>query len=111
MKIILKPQRKAAPMTLEKQGEKLIINGEELDLSGIPNGATLEKRHLPDIGLFAGDIERDNAGELTIRLILPFGKNAPHETRFPEPITVTADGPVTLPVYGTPPEEEDDNPA
>ena len=41
-------------------------------------------------------------GEIAITLIFPIGYPAPEEARFPRPIIVTTDGPVTLPPTGLP---------
>ena len=106
MKIILSPMRRDAQLTLSKSGDVLTINGEDFDFSGLPNGATLPLSAI-NSHWFAGDVTRDEAGELTVPLILPHGYNAPVETRFPAPLENVADGRVDLPIYETPePEEE-----
>jgi hypothetical protein len=45
------------------------------------------------------------AGVLTVPLILPHGGDAPEATRFPAPIDA-GDGPVALPPYNAPEDEE-----
>ncbi len=98
MNIIFSPIRHDTPMTLERLGETIIINGEAFDFSAIPPGATLPRDAIAS-DWFAGDVERDAAGSLTLRLLLPHGANAPEETCFPAPLEVTVDGPVALPPY------------
>lgn len=112
MKIILSPMRRDDQLTLTKAGDVLTLNGEAFDFSGLPNGATLPRSAITS-DWFAGDVTRDDAGELTVPLILPHGANAPEETRFPAPLENVADGLVVLPIYETPepesypdPEEE-----
>ncbi|MEQ9241231.1 hypothetical protein [Roseovarius indicus] len=92
------PKSRRAPMTLSRAGDVLTIDGEAFDFSGLPNGATLPRAAIASARI-AGDVERDAAGELTVPLYLPHGPTAPEQTRFPEPMTLTADGPVSLPPY------------
>jgi len=79
----------------------LTVNSTAYDLSELPDGATAKHPVL-------GTVERSgNDYELT--LLITHGFSAPESTRFPEPLTVTVDGPVELPLYNTPePEVEDD---
>jgi hypothetical protein len=79
----------------------LTVDNVDHDLSELPDGATAQHPVL-------GTVERSgNDYELTLRIT--HGPNAPEATRFPEPIEVTVDGPVTLPLYSTPePEVKDD---
>ncbi|NHC62588.1 hypothetical protein [Paenalcaligenes suwonensis] len=98
-------------LSLEKQGEVLIINGQRLDFSVIPAGATLpdgaEKTGCPYV---VGDIERNEEGQLQITLLLPHAANAPRDARFPVPIVNPVDGVVPLPETNWPilvPEQSD----
>jgi len=69
----------------------LTVNGINYNLSELPDGATAQHPVL-------GTVERSgNDYEVTLQLL--HGPNAPYETRFPSPIEVTTDGPVTLPLY------------
>jgi hypothetical protein len=79
----------------------LTVDNVDYDLSELPDGATAQH---PVIGT----VERSgNDYELT--LVITHGSNAPEATRFPEPLTVTVDGPVELPMYNTPePEVQND---
>lgn len=95
MKISFSPMRRDDTLTLSKNGDTLAINGEAFDLSGIPEGATLP-RDAVDCEWLASDVERID-GALHMTLILPHGADAPHEALFPEPLTVTSDGPIELP--------------
>lgn len=97
MKITLSPVRLDSRLCLEVHGETLILNGEALDLSVLPEGATLPRDAI-ECRWLASDIERID-GVLTLTLVLPHGGLAPQETLFPGTITVTQDGPVPLPPY------------
>lgn len=97
MKINFVPMRRDDALTLIRAGDVLAINGTAVDLSGIPEGATLPRAAVTCDWLASG-IERVG-GELHLTLILPHGAHAPQETLFPLPITVTAEGPVALPAY------------
>lgn len=97
MKITFTPVRRDDTLSLAKSGDVLSINGEAFDLSGIPEGATLPREAVA-CDLLASDIERQG-GELRLTLILPHGANAPQDTLFPQPITVTADGPIAVPAF------------
>lgn len=106
MKIILSPMRRDERLTLSKAGEALTLNGEAFDFTDLPNGATLPRSAISSDWI-AGDVTRDEAGELTVPVILPHGANAPEATRFPAPLENVADGLVALPPYETSePEEE-----
>jgi|SRR6056297_958887 len=98
MQIILSPMRRDRRLSLEKAGDVLVINGEAFDFSGIPNGATLPREAI-DSDWIADDVARDAQGVLTVPVRVPHGANAPQETLFPAPITITQDGPIALPPY------------
>ena len=101
MKIILSPTRRNDRLTLSKSGDVLTLNGEAFDFTDVPNGATLPCSAISS-DWFAGDVTRDQTGELTVPLILPHGANAPEANRFPAALKSVADGPVELPIYETP---------
>lgn len=98
MQIIYSPIRCDATLSLERLGDVLTLNGATLDLSGVTEGATLPEGAIisPWIN---GDVSRAD-GVLSVTVALSHGENAPEETRFPEPVTLSADGPVTLPAWG-----------
>lgn len=99
MQLSFSPIRQDATLRLERQGDCLILNGERLDLSAIPDGATLPRDAVPCLWL-ASDVERV-AGTLHLTLLLPHGADAPQETLFPAAMSLTDDGPVALPPYET----------
>ena len=107
MKITLSPMRLNTLLNLERAGDVLILNGETVDFTDLPEGATLP-REAVDCEWLVSDVERiDGALHLTLRL--PHGPNAPHETRFPAPVIDPPDGPVALPIYDMPQEDADDD--
>lgn len=95
MQIKFNPQRRDDSLSVVKQGDTLIINGTEYDFSAVPEGATLPADAI-DSDLFGGPVERIG-GELYVTLTLPHGPNPSQAVAFPEPITVSEDGPVALP--------------
>ena len=97
MQITLTPMNRDDRLTLERSGDSLTINGEAFDFTAIPEGGTLP-RDAVACDWLAGDVTRAG-GVLHLTLILPHGADAPLETRFPAPITLTGDGPVALPPY------------
>lgn len=86
-----------APLALAVQGDVLSVNGQLFDLSVIPDGSTL-----PDAGkasgclYLTGNIER-TGGELHVTLRMPVSDNPTPAQAYPEPLRITADGPVHLP--------------
>ncbi|AHD00474.1 hypothetical protein [Leisingera methylohalidivorans] len=109
MQINWNPVRRDEALTVTKQGDALTINGEVFDFTPLPDGATLP-RDAVDCDWLASGVERVG-GEITLILLLPHGARAPEETRFPQPVAVTEDGPVPVPPYSIPepqtePEEE-----
>ena len=91
------PQRRD-DLTIESlawAGDVLTINGAALDLSGIPEGATLPADAVAH-PLVTGEIARQG-GALSVTLVLPLGSNPSSEARFPAQVT-GPDGPVPIPV-------------
>ena len=95
MQITLTPQRRDGTLTLVRSGDVLTINGEAFDFTVIPEGGTLP-RDAVACDWLAGDVTR-SGGVLHLTLILPHGADAPQATLFPAALTLTGDGPVTLP--------------
>ncbi len=86
------------PLSLERQGDTLTFNGQPLDLSAIPEGATLEPGGT-DCPWVNGPITR-SGGQLQIPIIAPYkGGDLPVELWYPDPILDPPDGPVALPAY------------
>lgn len=98
MKLIFSPIRSDHRYALTRTGDALSFDGVAVDFSTLANGATLTAVET-GCDWIAGDVTRDSQGALTVPLYLPHGAGAPDETRFPRPITLTADGPVALPPF------------
>ena len=98
MIIKLSPQRRDDKLSVIKNGETLTINGKEYDFSPLEDGATLphEAVNCPYI---CKDIHRVD-GELYIELLLPLGKEASQEAKFPSDIVDPPDGKIELPYCG-----------
>lgn len=96
MKINLSPSRRDETLSLTVAGEVLTLNGVDLDLSGVGEGVVMSPE---DINCPWVTSATRTGGELELTLILPHGASAPHETLWPAPLTITADGPVELPAY------------
>ena len=93
--------------TVTVTGDTITINGTAYVFSPLAEGSTLPSDAI-DSEWIIGDVTRTD-GEIVLSLLLPHGARAPEATRFPQPITVTTDGPVELPIYDEPlpePEEE-----
>ncbi|WP_420860195.1 hypothetical protein [Marivivens marinus] len=97
MHIELAPVRHNEPLTVEKSGDALILNGELLDLTGIAEGETVDIDEF-DCKWLASAVRRE-AGQLYLRLVLPHGPEAGDATRYPDPLLLDSDGPVNLPAY------------
>ncbi|ROL75694.1 hypothetical protein BLX41_15335 [Pseudomonas protegens] len=79
------------------KGNEVTINGESFDFSPLERGYELS---LEAIGspLFADKAVMSTDGVLSIALLMPYDEaTATDAIRFPEPVTVTADGPVDIP--------------
>ena len=96
MLINLSPQRREDILTISKSGDILTINGIPYDFSLLPNGATLPREAI-GCEFIVSDVNRVN-GEIELTILLPHGANASHEARFPEPINMTTNGQVVLPI-------------
>ena len=98
-KIYLLPKNELDPrktLSLSVKGKKITINGDVMDLSCLSAGDTLP-RHAINSPHIKGDIECDTEGVLNIPVRFPVRTSSSHAAKFPEPITVTGDGPITLP--------------
>lgn len=92
LKINLSPVRSdEAQSEVSYAAPILTVDGVDYDLSELPDGATAQHPVL-------GTVERTGS-DYEVTLKLTHGANASEATRFPAPITVFADGPVTLPAY------------
>lgn len=93
--ITLIPVRINDTLAVSVSGDIMSVNGSSIDLSIYT--ADPDAPHDWIVGQPVQD-----AGVWHVTLILPHGEDAPEETRFPAPITVTADGPVPLPPHDVP---------
>ncbi|MNC14187.1 hypothetical protein D3C75_619530 [compost metagenome] len=96
MKLILSPQRRDDTLSVIVSGDILILNGEVLNFGPLPEGGTLPSSATGSPWLL-DDVHRIN-GQIELTLIMPHGANASEAARFPEPLIVSEDGPVELPV-------------
>lgn len=87
--IKLSPIRDDRSLTIEAQGSVLVFNGQAIDL------ATYDPDAAPSEWII-GPVARDG-DDFMVTVLAPYGADAPHEAHWPEPITVTEDGPVQLP--------------
>lgn len=100
--------------SVKVDGYTITINGAEFDFSPLEKGYELS---LEAIGsdLFADKAVMSTDGVLAVTLLMPYDEaTATGAIRFPEPVTVTADGPVDIPTdHPAPPPEpptiEDDH--
>lgn len=99
--IDLAPQFNTMPsLTLSVTGDTLTICGEDLDLSAMDDGDWLDAEDVDSP--YINDRIEKAGGMIHIRLLFPLRYGAGEAARFPDPITVTADGPVALPANGDP---------
>lgn len=103
MRISFSPSRMDGALTLARQGDVLTINGQSLDFSSLPDGATLPPEAITSDWI-VGPVERIG-GVLHLALILPHGARPSPVVAYPEPIIVTTDGPVAVP-HDPEPEED-----
>jgi hypothetical protein len=98
MIIHLSPVRDDHRYTLARSGDVLTLDGIAFAFGALAEGEAL----VPEgdgSRWFAGPVTRQD-GRIIVTLILPHGADAPHETRFPASLDLTADGPVPLPAWG-----------
>lgn len=95
MRILFSPQRHDGALTVSRQDDALIVNGDRIDFSAIPDGATLPRAAI-DSQWIAGDVHRIG-GELDVTLLLPHGDSPSQAVAYPEPVVLTGNGAVALP--------------
>lgn len=95
MHIKLSPQRIDATLVASVVGDVITLNGEPFDFGQLPEGATLPADAIASEHII-GPVERID-GDLHLTLRLPHGSNPSRKVAFPEPVTVTQDGPIALP--------------
>ena len=95
MELTFAPVRSDDALALERRGTVLVVNGQMLDFAGLAEGDRLEAEAF-DCAFLVSEVSRDEDA-LRATLLLPYGPDAPEESRFPPPVTVSEDGPVRLP--------------
>ncbi|MBA8846279.1 hypothetical protein FHW02_004369 [Ochrobactrum sp. RH1CCR137] len=96
MRIFLSPQRSDTELTLSAHGDVLIINGDALDFSDLPDGGEYPPEAI-DNPFVVGTVTRVN-GEIQITVLMPYSNpNPPQTVSFPAPIVVSKNGPIDLP--------------
>lgn len=96
MRISFSPMRRDDTLTLEKtSGDRLRINGELFNFNPLEDGDTIPEGVIP-CEWIVGPVERID-GEVRVTIVLPHGPNPSHAVAFPEPITVSDDGPIDIP--------------
>ncbi len=92
----LSPIRSDQTLEIYKTGDALTINGDTFDFTQLPEGATLPNEAI-GCEWIVSDVNRIN-GEIELTILLPHGADASESARFPEPINMTSDGQVVLPI-------------
>lgn len=106
MHISYSPQRRNGTLTLERTApHRLRINGELFNFSTMEDGDVIPAGTIP-CDCITGPVEKID-GEVRLTLILPHGPNPSQAVAFPEPITVTEDGPIVVPHDEIEPEEHE----
>jgi len=95
MIIRLSPQRRNETLKLEKDGDAIIINGERFDFHNLEEGARIERGDI-ESEYICGSVSKIK-GKVHLTVILPHGKNASRERRFPDLIIDPPDGVIDLP--------------
>jgi hypothetical protein len=96
MLIHLSPKFSGDRLAISVAGEVVTLNGEAFDFAPLEAGGTLPLDAL-NSPWFVRDVQRDSAGELVLTLNFPHATDASYDARFPQPVSVTTDGPVNLP--------------
>lgn len=95
MHITFSPMRSDAAVTLQRIGDRLIINGQNLDFSGLAEGEVLSRDMIP-CDWIGADVHRTN-GLVHVTVIVPHGPEANEGELYPASMTLTQDGPFGLP--------------
>lgn len=100
MHITLSPGRLDETLVASRAGDVLTLNGEAFDFGPLPENATLPAEAI-DSDWIVGPVERID-GEIHLTLRLPHGPNPSRAVAFPQPLIVTEDGPIALPLDPVP---------
>lgn len=93
MLLTLSPQRSSDTLVLERYGDLLTFNGAAVNLGEIPEGGD---GYDPEWTWIIEPVTRVD-GQLRVTISLPIGPDASDAALWPEPLTLTDDGPVSLP--------------
>lgn len=93
MHITWLPQRSDATLEASVSGDILTINGESIDLSTIPEGATLPAFA---VSFDLGEVSRID-GDLHVQMLLPYGIDPEPWQTHPDPMIVSDDGLIDAP--------------
>lgn len=91
------------PLTASVEGATITLCGQTVDLGVLQDGQMLpdeDGEGMPDCPWITG-LTRRIGDTIHITLLLPHGPDAPEETLYPEPVTMTADGEVPVPPFTT----------
>jgi hypothetical protein len=97
-KISFSPRYDHPDVVLVKNGDTLIVNGDALDFSGLPDAAELPREAMQNSAI--DGVASRVGDEIRLTVVLPY-KTLGHVDA-PESITVTADGPIALPDIAAP---------
>lgn len=100
MQITFSPMRQEARLTLERQGDILVVNGAAYDFADLAEGAS-ETPASTEHAVFASPVTRRD-GRLRMTLILSYGPDAPRATLFPDRLTADRGGPLPVPPWEAP---------
>lgn len=95
MLIQLSPILADGTLSLARQADTLVINGEAFDFGQLAEGHVLP-RGAVSCAMVASDVTRQG-GQIVLTLILPHGSDAAEAIRFPAPVDLVEDGPVDAP--------------
>lgn len=95
MKITLIPQRRDNRLTIDRQGDVLILNGRQHDFGLLAAGDVLPQEMTGDDWIVS-DV-RCSDGRLQLAVIVPHGPLAAAEALIPGTLELASDGPVSLP--------------
>jgi hypothetical protein len=88
----------APKVVLGKIGDTLIVNGDPLNFSSLPDGAELPAEAMENDAV-EGNVSR-TGDEIRLTVVLPY--EVLGHVDAPEPLMITEDGPITLPEIAVP---------